>query len=409
MKIATHVFIHFFLLFNSVNSWAELSENANDPYLVKQKEECAKRPNKYWDEARARCVERAENKAQRAADTEAGNACLKLTDLEQRKACFMEQAREKTGNLNSSPEKSGAKTAESIITHAYTIMSIIQMFGQGESNCTSRTIFGVTSMAGSLSDIYLRIQSKKKMKSLQEKFEMDLKTNRYDAQVKALEYLKEEQKTIADIASNEAKRNMIMMAGYGVALGVAAYEIVTNPACVEKPVAAETPPPAETAGQATGTEGGQTTGADANANASANSNADAQQAAPAAQAQPAAPAAQAQPAAPAAQTVAPAAQPGPVTNPAHPTANISVGTNTKGTTFMNGTVDGQKIDIMGSKVYSASGTPIGTYNRSTGLMTIGGKTFNVQTSPVTGSLARTWQGQRASLNSYGASLIRKGP
>lgn len=230
MKQLSHLFIYFFLVLNSVNSWAELAESSTDPYLVKQKEECYKRPNKYWDDARARCVERAENKAQRAEETAAGDACLKINDIEQRKACFMEQARKKSGNMNSESERSGSQNLETAVTHAYSVLSLIQMIPSGESNCTSRTIFGVTSFAGSISDIYLRMKAKKKMKELQDKYEIDVKTKRYDAQVKALEYLKEEQETIADIASKEAKRNMIMMAGFGVALGFAIYESMAQPA-----------------------------------------------------------------------------------------------------------------------------------------------------------------------------------
>lgn len=241
MKQLSHLFIYFFLVLNSVNSWAELAESSTDPYLVKQKEECYKRPNKYWDDARARCVERAENKAQRAEETAAGDACLKINDIEQRKACFMEQARKKSGNMNSESERSGSQNLESAVTHAYSVLAIIQRVASGESNCTSRTIFGVTSFAGSISDIYLRMKAKKKMKELQDKYEIDVKTKRYDAQVKALEYLKEEQETIADIASMEAKRNMIMMAGFGVALGFAIYE-ATQPAtasCTAAPDAKE--------------------------------------------------------------------------------------------------------------------------------------------------------------------------
>lgn len=404
MKLLTHVFIHIFLVCNSINTWAELSESSTDPYLVKQKEECYKRANKYWDEPRARCVEKAENKAQRAEESAAGNACLKLTNLEQRKACFMEQAREKSGNMNSEPEKSGGKTVESVITHAYTIMSLIQMFGQGESNCTSRTIFGVTSLAGSLSDIYLRIQSKKKMKKLQDKFEIDLKTNRYDAQVKALEYLKEEQETIAGIASNEAKRHMVMMAGYGVALGVSLYEGWGNPTCVEKPATPAKQPPAEQASSEQPPP--------ANNNSQANNtptSADNSTAKPITENQEAAVSSPVKTGKVSTTELPPASETGPTADPKLGEAKLSVGTNTKGTTYVNGTVGGQKIDVVGSKVYTSTGTLVGSYDSGTGIITVNKVQYNASVNPLSSSsMARSWQGSQTSLNKYGSTLIRGG-
>ena len=232
-KLITSSLFIFTLLFNST-AFAELSEN--DPYLAKQKEECAKRSNKTWDTERNRCIEKVENKEMRIAEKDAGDKCLAITDLSARKQCFIDHARTKANGMNTEHKASGLKNMESMINHAYTVLAAIQMaVGSGSSNCTSRTIFGATSLVGSLSDIYLKVQAKKKMKELQDKYKIDTSTGRHDAQVKALEYLKEEQDTLADLASKEQKRHMIMMAGFGVALGFTLYEGWSTPACTGEP------------------------------------------------------------------------------------------------------------------------------------------------------------------------------
>ncbi len=109
------------------------------------------------------------------------------------------------------------------------------------------------------------------------------------------------------------------------------------------------------------------------------------------------------------QTVKPTPDVGPSTNPKLQDANLSVGTNTKGTTYVNGTVGGQKIDVVGSKVYTSSGKLVGSYNSSTGIITVSGTQYNASISPLSSSsMARTWQGTQSSLNNYGTSLIRGG-
>ena len=369
---------------------AELSDN--DPYLAKQKEECAKKLNKTWDTSRNRCIEKVENKEMRKAETEAGNKCLEIKDLEARKKCFVEDARAKTPGMNTQPQGGALKGTAAIVTHAYSVMSLIQMATNGvESNCTSKTIFGATSLVGSLSDIYLKIQTKKKLKSLQDKYKIDLNTGRHDAQVKALEYLKEEQETLADIANKEKKRNMLMMAGYGAALGFAVYEMIQTPACGDAKPA--TKPDAANAGSSnkdtktetptnnnnatedktkvasasngnTGSNGASATNAENGTNASASNNEFVGPVQPA----------------PAKLTPPPSAQ----------TAEMSMFTGTNGKTYVNGTLpNGQQFDVVGNKVFDTKGSPIGTFSNGTISLSKGGS-FQTNLSSVTNK-ARTWQ------------------
>jgi len=138
---------------------------------------------------------------------------------------------------------------------AYAIVGMINGVGKDkkDSECMSKKIFGITAMAGFASDIYLKIRAKKKVKELEGKYKLETKQGAYDAQVKALQYLKEEQETVADIAGLEKKRNMLLMLGYGAASVMAIYEMATmgtmNAGCFKPdPPANEQPqqPPAQT-------------------------------------------------------------------------------------------------------------------------------------------------------------------
>ncbi len=232
----------FFLVLNLalVNISAETDEASTE--IQKQKDECAKSPNKAWDTARNRCMITEESKAQKNSDTAAGKECLNITDLEKRKACFLDYANKNADVSKNVAGESGTRGLERGVTTAYSVLSMIQMFGSGSaSNCTSKTIFGITSMAGTLTDLYMKVQVKKKLKSLQDKYSVDLQTNAYDAQVKALEYLKDEQIELKDIANQEKKRNMVMMSGYAAAAGVAAYEIFSQSKCADGPEKAVAP------------------------------------------------------------------------------------------------------------------------------------------------------------------------
>lgn len=377
------LFLVYFLSTNlllNFNIYAELSDN--DPYLVKQKEECAKRVNKTWDTSRNRCVEKVENKEMRKAEIEAGNKCLEIKDLEARKQCFIEDARAKTPGMNTKPDSGGLKGTAAIVTHAYSVMSLIQMASSGvESNCTSKTIFGATSLVGSLSDIYLKIQTKKKLKSLQDKYKIDLSTGRHDAQVKALEYLKEEQETLADIANKEKKRNMIMMAGYGAALGFAVFEWIKTPACGNaKPETKPTPEADQTKATATQTNSAnspaQTETAKVQTNAIPEPNAQSTEL------KPLSPAPEA--------SVAPTASATNIAPVKAQNAEMSMFTGTNGKTYVNGTLpNGQQFDVVGSKVFDPKGTPIGTFSNGTVTLSKGGS-FQANLTSVTNK-ARTWQ------------------
>jgi hypothetical protein len=128
---------------------------------------------------------------------------------------------------------SDLQSRSALINTANTIVSVINMIAgpAKTSSCMCKKIFGITAFAGTVSDIFLKIKTKKTLESLANKYQIDSKTTAYDAQYKALQYLRDEQLAVADIASLEKKRQMLLMIGYGAAALTAAYETFGNAAC----------------------------------------------------------------------------------------------------------------------------------------------------------------------------------
>ena len=208
---------------------------STDP-LTAQKESCSKNTAMEWSSTMNRCV----GKAQARQERHDAQNCNKLEDLAARKACHMQLATQKTG-VTDNPEEAAGKVSSlqsrsTMINAATSIVSLISMFGSKKagSSCMSKSIMGVTSLGGLATDIWMKIQTKKKLKSLQDKYQIDSATSPYDAQVRAMHYLKEEQQTVKKIAGQEKKRQMLLMIGYAAAAVAAGYESFTNASCWKK-------------------------------------------------------------------------------------------------------------------------------------------------------------------------------
>jgi hypothetical protein len=233
MNIMGHPLHHLIFCFWLIALSITRSSAQSDAGMTKQIEDCNKNTASEWSSSLNRCVGKAEARQNRHE----ADACNAITDITSREACHKALA-EKTSGLSSDPKslKQGNTTGSMMMNAAYTIVSVINFTGSGasKSSCTSKTIFGVTAVAGLASDFYLKYKAKKKIKELTGKYTLDVKNGASDAQVKALEYLKEEQKTVAEIAGFEKKRNLILMLGYGAAGVMAAVELAfpaMNPEC----------------------------------------------------------------------------------------------------------------------------------------------------------------------------------
>ena len=213
-----------------------------DASLIQQQADCTKNTAMQWSTSMNRCVG-----IQQAIDARHEvQDCNKITDLTQRENCHKAIAEKQTGlsaDTNALDQTGG--TNKSLLMNgvntAYAALNFINAFGSAKksSPCMSKKIFGVTAVAGTLSDVYLKNRAKNKVKDLEGKYKLDAKTTAANSQVQAFEYLKDEQNTVADIAGMEKKRNMLLMLGYGAATAMALYEMTpmgANAACTKPEV-----------------------------------------------------------------------------------------------------------------------------------------------------------------------------
>lgn len=211
---------------------------AVDANMAKQAEDCAKNTAMEWSATSNRCVGK-----KAAIDTRhAAQACEGITDLAAKEKCHIQLAEQNTKISSDTKGLDQGKTTNSMIMNgvgaAYTMINMISSKGKegSTSNCTSKKILGITSVAGLASDVFLKMSAKKKVKALEGKYKLDSTTSTHEAQVSALQYLKDEQQTVVEIAGLEKKRNLALMLGYGIAAGWAVYEMTAfgmNPDCAK--------------------------------------------------------------------------------------------------------------------------------------------------------------------------------
>jgi hypothetical protein len=227
-------------------------QSSSDASVAAQKAECDKNKASEWSAKLNRCLTKAQAKENRLA----AQACDKNTDPTARDNCHKALAEKLTG-LSSDPNQIGDKstTNTSMLVNgvgaAYSALSFLNVFGKSkkESPCTSKKIYGFTSVGGFLSDLYIKYTTKKKVDELKEKYKTDTKLGSLESQLKAFQYLRDEQEKIKEVASLEKKRNMVLMLGYGAAAVMALYEMTPmgqNVACnkpEEKTAATSTNPP----------------------------------------------------------------------------------------------------------------------------------------------------------------------
>lgn len=219
----------FFLLF--FISFSLLAADSAD--TTAQKAACAANTANEWSDYLNRCM----TKQQAIEVRNKVQECNKVADLKQRQDCHMQIATSTTG-MNSDPSAAIGKISDlgskkALIENANMIITIINLLAgdSAKSTCMCKKIFGITALAGTLTDIYMKIETKKKLNGLRDKYKIGEKTSAYDAQYKALEYLRDEQKTVQDLAAKEKTRQQLLVIGYGAAALVAAYETFYDPSC----------------------------------------------------------------------------------------------------------------------------------------------------------------------------------
>jgi hypothetical protein len=215
-------------LLPTANVFAE--DTTADTAITAQQTACAANTAMEWSSTLNRCVTKA---AAVTARKEAAT-CDAMTDATAKAACHLAVA-EKSSSVSGDASKlnQGNTTASAIMNTAgvayYAVDALnraAQVSDISTSNCTSKNILGVTAVAGLVSDVYLKMTAKNKVKELQKKFTIDTTSGASEAQVQALRYLKEEQETVVKIAAMEKKRDALLMLGYGMAAAFAVYEMM---------------------------------------------------------------------------------------------------------------------------------------------------------------------------------------
>ena len=220
-------------------AFADSLDKAVDANMAAQRATCDKNTATEWSSKLNRCIGK-----QAAVDARhEAIACNALTDIAAREKCQMKIAEKSTGLSSDTNSLGQGNLGKSAIMNgvgsAYAILGMINGMGSSkkQSQCTSKKIFGYTALAGTATDIWLKMRASKKMKALNDKYKLDAGNSPYEAQVRALQYLKEEQQTVADIAGAEKKRNMLLIGGYGAATAMALYEMANpsmNSQCYKK-------------------------------------------------------------------------------------------------------------------------------------------------------------------------------
>lgn len=217
--------------------------------LSEQKANCTGAHQK-WDDELNSCMT-TEDAIQVREDYQ---SCAEAEDPQK---CYMENA-EKLSGVNSGDKYKGSKGMDiaMLVAGAYSIfLAISYLAARGAARgskdpggkCTSKSIFWATSLAWIAADMYLKKRAKDKFKDLSGKYEKEATNEEvkgdagsYAAQVRAFEYLKQEQEAIKDQAKYRKMLQIGVMVGFGASAGFAAYESFTVPgwakACKNKSV-----------------------------------------------------------------------------------------------------------------------------------------------------------------------------
>ncbi|MDC1175086.1 hypothetical protein OAT67_06810 [Bacteriovoracaceae bacterium] len=243
MKNTIHFILSYLLIMTSL---PVMAAKYSDPDVQKAYEECTGSNDyrdddtKYWDSETNRCLNTGRTSAQR----EAFKACEDKPD-DQKEECYMNNANQASGvfegdGKDDADGDKGTKNMATAVSAIYSTYLIISYWGQGHTaaECTSKRIFNVASIANIVLDLYLRSQSKKKFEELSKDYDKEtaeffdredgkMINNNYEAQLRAFEYLKQEQEMVAKFSKQRATAYMALGVAYAAALGFAIYEMVS--------------------------------------------------------------------------------------------------------------------------------------------------------------------------------------
>lgn len=199
----------------------------NDQEMTQRQKDCSADAARTWSCEVNRCVTTAEAQGIRERYKE----CAEKVDEAERKKCHDDYAKRESGVKN---DEDGANTTLAASAAAINGINAALLFlaGQGKSpggSCISRKIYMAASVVSVLAELYLMMMVDKKLKELQKDYEDEqVQEEAYSAQIRALQYLKEEQDTIADMAKARKNAYTLQMVLYGATTIAAILEITTG-------------------------------------------------------------------------------------------------------------------------------------------------------------------------------------
>jgi hypothetical protein len=161
-------------------------------------------------------------------------ACPSITDEVARKKCFDDIAARETKGFSGEGAVKGTEAghqfAGDMILGVNVSLAIISLVAtkNPESQCISRNIFAGASAVHLLGEAYMMFFIKDKVQELQDSYQTELIKDQYKAQLRAFEFLQEEQEAIAKAADTKMKVHAVMALGYLASAGYAIYELSTT-------------------------------------------------------------------------------------------------------------------------------------------------------------------------------------
>ena len=223
-------------------SQAAITGQPQGPMTIDEQRAACTGPAKTWDGELNSCTTTPEA-IELKADAE---TCANAADPND---CFMKEAESKSGvNKGDKFKNNKLETTAQVVAAAYSLFSLGAMVAggdatagvsedslgeQGNGKCTSKTIFWGTSFAWIAGDLFLKHRAKKNFKNLSEGFEEEASNEEqkagndgsYQAQVRAFNYLRNEQLEIKTQAKYRRLLQIAVVAGFAASLGFAIYEL----------------------------------------------------------------------------------------------------------------------------------------------------------------------------------------
>lgn len=223
-----------------------------DPFLEESQDQC-KSPMK-WDKKSSRCIVPNDIRATREGAKEFAQRCDALEDQKERKACYenFAKASAQCDGIKDMVAKRDCYARESHsfdfnkdandlggvgdaadwlnkygivpINLTMLIIALVGMTGTG-GKCFSRTVFSATAAASFLAEVYHYFFTEDELQTLLSNYEKEaVKESSQEAQGRALEYMRDQLQTVADIHGKKFIVYTILSIGFGVAATMAWLE-----------------------------------------------------------------------------------------------------------------------------------------------------------------------------------------